>query len=108
MRCGRSTIARVAVLLLALYIVVDFGTPLLPGAFRFEMSQSIEAGGRPGVRLAGSVAHDALAPNPVPAVRAELTPVADRSRPPDVAVPRVVEVLRPARVDSPPDPLDDH
>ena len=72
MRCGRSTIARVAVLLLALYIVVDFGTPLLPGAFRFEMSQSIEAGGRPGVRLAGSVAHDALAPNPVPAVRAEL------------------------------------
>lgn len=108
MRCGGRTIARLAVLLLTLYVVVDFATPLLPGAFRFEMSQSIEAGGRPGIRPAASVAQEALAPDRVPAIGRLSVSMPARVRRPDVTAPQVRDVPRPTRADSPPDSPEDH
>ena len=94
--------------LLALYIVVDFATPLLPGAFRFDMSQSIEAGGRPGVRVAVSIVHGALPADRGPVVSHDPEPIPGLVRRPNGAAPRVRDVPRPARADRPPDPLEDH
>lgn len=106
MPCGRGTIARVAVLFLALYIVVDFATPLLPGAFRFDVSQSIEVGGRAGVRLA--VVVDADAPSsPARVVRQAPSPALGLMRRQRGTPSRVSDVPRPARTDSPSDTIDD-
>jgi hypothetical protein len=105
MPCARGAVARIAVLLLALYTVVDFSTPFLPGAFRFD-EPSIEAGGRAGLRLAGGVVDAVVDTRPV-----RLLPLAPptrgRVRPPLPPPPRLDAGTRPARVDSPGDPSDD-
>lgn len=95
-------------LLLALYIVVDFGTPLLPGAFRFEMNESIEVGGRPGLRMVVSIVDGAVAPNRVRLVRHDPAPTLGPTRRPNGAAPRMLDVPRPARTDSPSDSFEDH
>ena len=48
-RAHTRGIIRGTVLLLALYLAVDVATPLLPGAFRFDPLDSIDAAGRTGL-----------------------------------------------------------
>ena len=40
-------LVRYIVLILASYLTIDTATPLLPGAFRFDPRESVDAGGRP-------------------------------------------------------------
>ena len=93
-------------LFLALYIVLDFATPFLPGAFRFD-SQSIEAGGRAGVRSTVGVVDGAVASPSARVVRVEPPPTPGPARRSVRVPPRAPDVPRPARADSPADTSDD-
>jgi hypothetical protein len=115
MRCRRrpavvsaypGAVARVAVLLLALYLAVDIATPLLPGAFRFDLQQSIEVGGRLGTRVFVSAAPAASASESVPVVRHVAHRRVGLARRQQVA-PRIFDLPRPARTDGASDTFDD-
>lgn len=95
---------RCAVLLVAVYLTVDVATPLLPGAFRFDPRESVDATGRAGLP----------AVTPAPATRAERVLVEPEGglRPPSLrsvgpAVARFARVLHPPDTESSSGPSDD-
>jgi len=106
MLCGRGTLARFAVLFLALYTAVDFATPFLPGAFRFD-AHSIEVGGRAGGRSTVGVVDAAVSASPVTVVRRDSVAAPRPARRPASAPSRISDAPRPARADSPPDASED-
>jgi hypothetical protein len=70
-RVNLPAVVRCAVLLVAVYLAVDVATPLLPGAFRFDPRQSVEAAGRTGLPVV----------TPAPAVRSDRRPPAREDDP---------------------------
>jgi hypothetical protein len=104
MLSGRGTLARFAVLFLALYTVVDIATPFLPGAFRFD-AHSIEVGGRAGGTV--GVVDAAVSASPVRVVRRDSVAAPRPARRPASAPSRISDAPRPARADSPPDASED-
>ncbi|MGH7314385.1 MAG: hypothetical protein ACREJV_14505 [Candidatus Rokuibacteriota bacterium] len=100
------TAARAAVLLLALYLAVDIATPLLPGAFRFDVNQSIEAARGPGNRVVLGVVDIADAADSDRVVRPVSSQTLRPARRQHVAV-RVGEEPRPARTDAASDTFED-
>lgn len=103
-RAHTRGLVRCAVLLLALYLAVDVATPLLPGAFRFDPRQSVDAAGRVGLPVV----------TPAPAARSErlLVAPADGPRRPNLrsisqAVPVFAHVVHPPDAGSSSSPSED-
>jgi hypothetical protein len=99
MRPSMTVAARLIVLLLALCLSLDSAMPLLPGAFRLEDGQSVEAGGRAAPRVIGVVMQAARPAGTVAVVR-EVRPGSIRAARGRLPVPRAVPVHRPSRADS--------
>ena len=83
------TASRLTLLLLLLYVVLDFSNPLMPGAVSFDLDESVEAV-RPG-RLEPPATAGAATPAPAPSrvesaapARSALRRPAGRAAPPVV------------------------
>lgn len=96
-RARSLALVRYLVLVVAICLAVDTATPLLPGAFRVDPCESVEAGGRPNVPTI-VVAVVTRSPEPVPAARHPAPSVLRTAAPPRLA-PRFVPILHPPDLD---------
>jgi hypothetical protein len=104
-RARSRVVVQYVVLLLATYLAVDTATPLLPGAFRFDLRESVEAGGRPSLPLI-VFAGVARSSDPAPAASTP-TPRTLRSAPPPRPAPHFVSILHPSDSDTSSHPPED-
>ena len=96
-----------AVLLLVVCLAADSATPLLPGAFHFDASHSVETGRRIDLRVVAATVDVPTRSDALPVSRDATSPgLRSTISPP--STPRFVSVRRPARPDRSPDaPSDD-
>jgi hypothetical protein len=79
-------------LLLGLYVLLDFSNPFMPGAFEFELSNSVDGLSQPRQR---AVSAPAVTLPSAPVARLEPRPAALRPSEPAVVLGRLLTPVRP-------------